>query len=226
VFDIDLDKVPGDKLAVIFGVDGEPGTISCDDVKMEKLSDSAFPPEQAEKVRLKGLGFSEIITADDGRKMDIAPLAALKGDSAYAGIPFLVGGQCLVTASPDWNNIAQNTVISVPPGHYRKIYLLGCAMYAKVKRGETLATLELLYADKHKASLPLREGIELRDWYSTPNSVQEPPAAARITMPDMSERELYTAKLQNPHPEQTLKEIRLTNNAAGLVVIAGLTLRK
>ncbi len=164
VFDVTLDPAPAENIAVIFGIDGAPGSVLLDDVSMirhtpRKLEDrdAVFPelPDSAPPRKLK----SEAGEID----LDLAgPLGS--GHRVYGGIPFELSDRWLAAAGEKWSNPLPSAV-SFPAARCRKAYLLLAAMYNDPAPGALLGQLRLVYEDGTAAEVPLRNNMELRDWY-------------------------------------------------------------
>lgn len=88
-------------------------------------------------------------------------------------------------------------------------------MYNDPAQGAKLGALLLRYADGSEAELPLRNNVELRDWYLAGAPADPIPAAAEFIAPDLKEFGFYAAELANPHPERELVSIGLGGGAAG-----------
>ncbi len=223
--DINLKKVPGDKLAVIFGVDGGAGTISCDEVEMKKMETPAFPATEAVPVTLKGTPLNKKLHTEKGVQMDVSSLASLNGKRQYAGVPFEITQSGILVADKSWN-LPESVDIPVPAGRYSEIHGLTGAMYVSGKKGTELATLTLFYSGGQTAKIPVRNMVETRDWYVGKDTTPVPDPVAKIKQNDLSHRYLYHTKFSNPFPEKVLRKIKLSSSAKGIILFAGITLRK
>jgi hypothetical protein len=224
-FDITIDQVPGENLAVIFGVDGSAGTISCDEVEMKKITPPAFPASESVTLKLNGSSCKSEINNGKGAKIDLSPLEALAGKKEYAGVPFLIDTKMLIVSDKNWD-APRKARVQVPSGTYSEIHAVTCAMYTPKERGENLAELTLLFSDGEKAVIPVRNMIDTQDWYCDPYGKTEMLPVEKVSLKDHSERNLFYMKSNNPFPEKTLKEIELKSSGKGIMVFAGITLRK
>lgn len=219
-----LPRVPEKPLAVIFGVDRAAGTAVLDDVEMLRLENLRVEEGNAIRIPLSGTPFSAVWT-EARREIPFPLMKNAVGRKAVAGIPFASGNELFAVGGTDWNGVPRIAGVEFAPCLFKRLFLLGNAMYCGGKRGTVLANLLLHYEDGEERTLPLRLGIELGDWF---NPVRKQPLPAVIFhSPSYAEYGLFLCEWKNPLPGKKLKRIELhAVSKRAVVAIPSITLER
>ncbi len=221
-FEFDLDPLPGEFLAVSFGVYG-PGKAILDDAHLEALpaGDGSRP------VALDAHPSDRRIV--NGRKVIDPALVAAAGSGPVVagGVHFDFGPGCLAVASPGWEGAKPEALQKIAPARFKTVSLCGTGMFNGPEEGALLAELALIYEDGSRHVFPLRYNRELSDWYLRRNRLRKidfPPAVA-FRSPTEEEYGFYRVRLANPHPERPVSALRLTSQSEGVVLLRAVSVQ-
>lgn len=222
--DIVLPKVPEKPLAVIFGIDKAAGTTVLDDVEMQRLESLRVEEKNAFRIPLSGTPFSAV-WKENRREIPFPLMKNAVRKKNVAGIPFASGDEFLAVGGTDWSGVPRSAGVEFAPCPFKRLFLLGNAMYCGGKKRTVLANLVLHYADGTEHTLPLRLGVELGDWF---NPIRKEPSPVVIFhSPSYAEYGLFLCEWKNPFPGKKLKRIELRAvSKSAVVAIPSITLER
>ncbi|MBW8782697.1 MAG: protein kinase [Verrucomicrobia bacterium] len=183
-----------------------------------KVSD--LPPLPSGALDLAPYWTSPFLADTDGKSYG---LRALRGLHSFDGIPFLVGGQVLLSGSETSsrsNGTPMPDQVSIPVGRaFAELHLLH-AVHWQDPVGVVIATLRFVYADGDTRSIPLRYGVHLLDWQRLPGEDVEPLSdlASKIVWrgpgtPEWSATSRATVTtVTNPRPGEVVDHIEFVSN--------------
>jgi hypothetical protein len=138
------------------------------------------------------------------------------------GIPYRLDGVVLVGPGESSNGLtdAPVTVVKkvqgIPVGKkVDRLYFLHATKFSAAD-GATIGSYIVHYADETKEEIPIRYGVDVRDWWVNPNQVKEA-SEGQIVWTGQCEAatrngstiRLFMKNWKNPHPEQEIKSFDL-----------------
>jgi hypothetical protein len=144
---------------------------------------------------------------------------------AFEGVDFEIldprehGGKSCLMLEPDYDKmpmVARGDYVPVvknlPVGRFfDSLFSLHGATWDFAPQGAVLWTYVLHYADGSSAELPVRNGIEVADWYR-PLRLEHAHVAWLGEAIGLSPVGLYTASFKNPHPDKKVIAIDVVSS--------------
>ncbi len=142
------------------------------------------------------------------------------GEREFAGVKFRVGEKLIQLGSPILKDPKPDAVEGIAVGRaVGKLHFLHAALFGKsqpkIEDGTTIAEYRVRYDDGIKVVVPVKYGVDVRDWWY-PKAGPEP-AGDKVRVAWEGENEasktidngvrLYLTTWENPHPAKRVKAI-------------------
>jgi len=225
-FNVKIDSMPQEQVAVIFGIDGGDGDVVLDDVGMTFSSAQALPDLNALFCKLGRNSSSSVLTSGEQViRLSDADVIGF-GKKVFGGIPFHLDANWLVVADSSWKNSLSMASVDIASCRFSEFFALGCVMCNRQNEGDSAAEFVLHYSDGTEAELQIRKGIDFDDWYLpiSKGKGKTSPVIEFQSTESFLEYGLFLARLKNPLPMKDVVKIDLRSKAQGIVAIKALTL--
>lgn len=143
------------------------------------------------------------------------------GRHVFLGIPVTVDDKVVVLKGKERPAFPAEAAPVVLDRRVARLYFLQTAAWTAQWR-EPIAEYELTYADGQRATIPVRYGVDVTDWWGA----LEPLEARLVWRGDNGQSEvgLYLSRWVNPRPQIPLRSLRMRSTGSGATpILLGLT---